>query len=137
MHMEYVELLILWKFGVNNLCSFHFMSKKRKLDDFFSLSMTQSLTKVVGAKSKNCCIIKPPFCNFESMDIPRFCVGRLKSCANFDPLPAPLWHCWGSQWPGNHIGYFNTATGERGLHFSKCLFFAPTLLSKIVSQHWN
>ena len=39
--------------GVNIFFSFQVISKKLNLDDFFSTSRTQSLTKLVAKKSEN------------------------------------------------------------------------------------
>lgn len=64
------------QFGVNNLNGFDFMSKKRNLDDFFCMSRTQSLSKVVGATSENWCIKMPQFCKCPGSEIVLFLVSK-------------------------------------------------------------
>ena len=58
-HIDIIKMQKWSKFGVNILFSFQVMGKKLNLYDFFSTSRTQSLTKVVGAKSENRPFVMP------------------------------------------------------------------------------
>ena len=104
--------------GVNIFFSFQVMSKKLNLDDFFSTSRTQSLTKLVAKNLKICPFKMPYFLNLKGYEMHSFGLATLKPFANWYSSPAPTLQCWGSIGDKEHNFMFQHCHGGAGDDFT-------------------
>ena len=104
------------------------MAKKRNLDDFFSTSRTQSLTKLFGKFYEKCSVEMLYFLKFRGNETTLFVLARFKPLPISHASPFPTIQCWGVLTDEKQNFVFQRCSGGMGDTFA--------LVHKIFPKHF-